>query len=143
MAREVYDVGGIVTLLSTELNSFANNTTVAASADFDNSANLNPWGLFELYCQYGSAPVANAVIGLWLISKIDGTNYEDYSGIEPARAPDVCFRVRAVTSAQRITVPGRLRLGLQLPVARNLATGQSFASSGNTIKVLPYTFEGV
>jgi len=143
MAREIYDVGTIVTLMSTELNSLANNTTAAASGDFDNSTNLNPWGLFELVCEYGVAPTANTVIGLWLISKIDGTNYEDYSAIEPARSPDVMFRVRAVTTAQRITVRGMLRPGLQLPVARNLATGQTLAASGNTIKVLPYTFEGV
>jgi hypothetical protein len=142
MAREQYDVGTIATLLSTELDSLANNTTVAAGSNFTNT-NENPWGLFELVCSYGSAPTANTVIGLWLMSAIDGTNFEDYSGIEPARSPDVAFRVRAVTASQRVTVVARLRPGVQLPVARNLATGQTLAASGNTIKVLPYTFEGV
>jgi hypothetical protein len=142
MAREQYDVDSIATLLSTEMNSLANNTTAVASGNYTNT-NENPWGLFELVCTFGTAPTANTVIGLWLTSAIDGTNFEDGSGIEPARSPDVSFRVRAVTTAQRITVVGRLRPGVQLPVVRNLGTGQALAASGNTIKVLPYTFEGV
>jgi hypothetical protein len=142
MAREQYSVGTIATLMSTELDSLANNTTAIASGTYTNT-NGNPWGLFELVCQYGTAPTANTVIGLWLLSAIDGTNYEDGSGIEPARSPDVMWRVRAVTTAQRVTVVGRLRPGIQTPLARNLGTGQTLASSGNTIKVLPYTFEGV
>jgi hypothetical protein len=148
MAYEAFLQGTIATLLSTGMDSLANNALVAGSA-YDNTQGGSGGlgyvlGEFELVVTFGTAPSANSVIALWLLSRPDGTNYEDGgASLTPARAPDVTFPIRAVTTAQRVVIIAPLRPGLFTPLVKNDATGQAFAASGNTVKVRPLTFEAV
>lgn len=143
MAAEAYLQSAIATLLTTELNSLANNTNAAVGGAYANTAG-RPYAEFELFVNFGVAPTAGSQVLVWLLARPDGTNTEDgSSSITPARIADVVFPIRAVTGDQRIVVRAPLPPGTTYPLARNNATGQTMAASANTLKVRPYTFEGV
>lgn len=149
---EKYLLGSVATLMTTELNSLANNGTaissVASSGVYDNTVGGAGDGYtladVELVVTYGSAPTANTGVSVWFLSVPDGTNYEDGSGsITPGRMPDAVFPLRAVTTAQRIGRRIALPWGPFKTLAKNDGTGQAMAASGNTLKVRPCTTEGV
>lgn len=141
-----YKIGSTTTLLDTGLNSLANNS-LAVSAAYDNTQGQAGDGDsladLELVATFGTAPTAGAV-SVWFLGAIDDTNYEDGgASLTPARPADAVFYVRAVTTAQRQTQrvtlpPGKLKLLL-----KNDGTSQSFAASGNTLKLRPITTEAV
>ena len=133
--------GSIVTVLSTELNSLTNNSRAISAAQGADGTAADLLGDFELVVTYGANPTAESTIDLYLVRSADGTNYEDGDGsIRPA--PDAfvgSFPVRAVTTAQRIVLRDRpLPPGLWKALLHNNATGQTFASSGNTLKLRPH-----
>jgi hypothetical protein len=147
MPYERYRLGSISTQMSTDLNSMANNALVVAAADFDNTPGTNvgyTMAEYELVCTFGTAPAAGTVLSGWWLSTPDGTNREDGStSITPARAPDFVFPVRAVTTAQRIKMSAPLPPGVLRMLLKNDGTGQSLAASGNTVKIRPFTYDGV
>lgn len=148
MPYERYRRGSIATVMSTDLNNMANNALVVAAADFDNAAGGTGDGFtmaeYEAVFTFGTAPTAGTVLAGWWLATPDGTNREDGStSITPARAPDFVFPVRAVTTAQRIVVDAPLPVGAVRMLLKNDGTGQALAASGNTVKIRPYTYDGV
>jgi hypothetical protein len=142
-----YLFGTQTTLLSTELNSLANNSLAVGSA-FDNTQGQAGDGYvlcdLELVVTYGSAPGVSTACTLWCLGTQDGTNYEDGdASTTPARLPECTFPLRAVTSAQRIIRRVWLPWGKWKPLLKNDGTGQAMASTANQLKVLPYTPQGV
>lgn len=145
--------GASVSLLTTELNSLANNTNGSAGSAVNNVAggtsNADGYvrGAVELYlAAYTGTPTAGTGVSLWFLRSVDGgTNYEDgSSSVTPARTADVFIPVRALSSGpQRVAVPCWLPAGYWKPLARNEGTGITFASSGNTVVVRAETDEGV
>jgi len=133
--------GTIQTLLTTELNSLANNTNaISGSAiTFTNAGHLQ--AEIELVVTFGTAPTANTCLTLWLLREVDGTNYEDGgSSVTPGRAPDAFFPLRAVTTAQRIIMPiTNMPPGTAYVLVRNDGTGQTTAASANTVKIRTFT----
>jgi len=86
---------------------------------------------------------ANSSANVWFLQNVDGTNYEDGSAsVIPARAPDVVFPVRAVSTAQRMIRRTILPQGNWFVLIQH-ATGQTWNASGNTLKLLNATYEGV
>lgn len=143
MTTTKYLSGTIATLLSTELNSLANNSLAVGSA-YDNSANLNIMAEVELVVTYGSAPTANTGCSIWFLRDIDGTNYEDGgSSLTPSRPPDLVIPLETATTAQRITRRCAIPPGTFKPLLKNDGTGQAMAASANTLKILPLTFQAV
>lgn len=142
-----YLLGNQSTLLSTELNSLANNSLALGNA-FDNTVGQAGDGYVlcdvELVVTYGTAPTANTGCSVWFLSTQDGTNYEDgSSSVTPARLPDVVFPVRAVNTTQRIIRRVLLPWGVLKPLLKNDGTGQAMASSANTLKVRPVTYQNI
>lgn len=132
------------TLLSTELNSIANNNNAIKSSSVTLTTESYVLAEVELRVQFGGTPTANTSISVWFLREIDGTNFEDGSGsITPARNPDVVMPVRATSNAQRIIKSCVLPPGSFIPLIRNDGTGQSLAASGNTLKVRPVTLQSV
>jgi acyl-coenzyme A thioesterase PaaI-like protein len=136
-----YFGGSIATLLDTQLNSLANNALAIGTA-----YTMSPAGYLlaevELVATYGVAPTANTGVSVWFLRAIDAANYEDGdASTTPARPPDVVLPVRAVTSAQRVTRRCVVPPGTWKPLLKNDGTGQTMAASGNTLKVLPLTFQ--
>jgi hypothetical protein len=129
-------------LLSTELNSLANNTNCTPSSALNNIQGESgkegyPRGKVELLlAAYSGTPTANTGVSVWFLRAPDGTNYEDgSSSVTPARPPDVFIPVRAVASGpQRVVKECWFPVGLFKALARNEGTGISFASSGNTLR---------
>ena len=141
------EAGSIATLLSTEMNSLANNAA-ALGAEFDNSAGLWLFGLFELNVTFGTGPTAGSTVDLYIIPAPDGTNYDDAvtgaSGSAPATSYAGGFPLRNVTSAQKVPL-GVVRR-IELPPTKFKAfvinrSGQSFPSSGSTVKLVPYGYQ--
>lgn len=132
--------GTIQTLLSTEMNSLANNSNaVHATSVTITSATFLRCEL-EVVVDFAVAPVANTAMVLWLLREVDGTNFENgTSSITPLRVPDAFFPLRAVTGVQRIIVTAELPPGVVRPLIRNDVTGQALVSSGNTLKIRPLT----
>ena len=131
-------------ILTTELNSLANNTNVVKSTAMAPTSSEFTMVEVELYVTFGSAPTANTAVSVWFLREIDGTNYEDgSSSIIPTRNPDVVFGVRATTNPQRMIKTCILPPGNFKPMVRNEGTGQAFAASGNTVKIRPVTLQSV
>lgn len=134
--------GTITTVLSTGLNSQANNANVISSAITLSTGEPGyRWGEWELYiASAGAAMTANTAFTGWIIQTLDGTNDEDGgTSVTPARSPDLVFPVRAVSTAQRINCESWLPTGGFKVLLRNDGTGQTIAASGNTLKVRPKT----
>jgi hypothetical protein len=132
------------TLLSTELNSIANNTNAIKSSSVTLTTQSYVLAEVELRVQFGGTPTANTSVSVWFLREVDGTNFEDGSGsITPARNPDVVIPVRATSNVQRIIKSCILPAGSFIPLIRNDGTGQSFAASGNTLKVRPLTLQSI
>lgn len=134
--------GTITTVLSTGLNSLANNSNVLSSAiTLITGEPGYRWGEWELYIASSAAAMtANTSFVGWIIQALDGSNDEDGgTSVTPARTPDIVFPVRAVSTAQRMTAFSQLPTGSFKLLLRNDGTGQTIASSGNTLKVRPMT----
>lgn len=143
MASFKYEAASIATLLSTELNSLANGSA-ALGAEYNNSSNLYLWGAFELAVTFGSAPTAGSLINLYFEIAADGSNYSDDQSISSAYIGG--FPLRNVTSAQRVPLALGMSGPIWLPPTKFKVravnnSGQSFPSSGSTIKMVPHRLQ--
>lgn len=151
MATIKLEAGTIVSVATTELNSLANNAG-ALGAEYDNSANLYMFGLFELNVTFGTAPTAGNTVDLYIIPAPDGTNYDDATTGASGAAPGTTYvgglPLRAVTTAQKVPL-GLGQAGyIQLPPTKFKVfalnkSGQAFPASGSTIKLVPYRYQSV
>lgn len=152
MATIKYEAGAIQSLLTTELDSLANGAA-ALGVEYDNTAGLYLWGLFELAVTFGTNPTAGSLINLYIIPAPDGTNYTDAvtgaGGTAPSTAFAGGFPLRAVTTAQRISlgVHGLFPL-IPLPPTKFKAfvvnnSGQSFPASGSVVRMIPMRLQAI
>jgi hypothetical protein len=134
--------GNPISVLTTELNSLASTGSAITASAIDNDTDHDMYADFELVITYGSAPTAGSLIELYVVRTVDGTNFEDGSTtgpVVPASGFAGAFVLRAVTTAQRMIVPGVAippRDFHVMVVAKT--TGQTAAASGNTLKALFY-----
>ena len=136
---------GVSTAMSTELDALATSTGKAISAAIDNSTNLDLFDDLELAVDFVSAPTAGTVIELYLLPSIDGSVYPDGSAsILPQASLFVGgFTVRAVTTAQVMSLRGvALPPGLFKYLVQN-TTNQAFPASGSTLRRNPYQLKSV
>ncbi len=132
----------IATALTTELNSLANGSTSALSAEIDNSTTKYLYADIELSLA-SLTPTANGYVALYLVPTIDGTNYPLFdTGTSPGTANNNyfvgSFMTKAAAAAQRIAMRE-----IQLPAGKyKLAVyngaGAALAASGNTLSWRPY-----
>lgn len=147
--EKILIVSGPTTLLSTELNSLANNALAIVSSAFDNTQAATGDGslacYLELLVTFGTAPTANTGISIWFLRTVDGgTNFEDGgTSLTPVRGFDTSIGVAASTSAQRLIKEVKLPAGKFKLLLKNDGTGQAFAASGNTIRMTTYTYQAV
>lgn len=130
--------GTIASALTTELNALADSTNTVAGPAYDNSS------LLDLYCDIelvlalqGSARSAGATVDVFMVTRVDGTNYGD---INHQTAELVAsFPLDAATTARRAVArdvplpPERVEF-----FARN-RTGQALAATLNTVKIRPHS----
>lgn len=137
--RSTRGTAGLITLLTTELNSLANNAAAISASAITNTTELDQYADFELVFQHGSAPTADTTHDLYLVRSVDGTNYEDSSSSRPPAMGSVgSFVCDNTTSAQRKVIPSILLPPGDHKIMLVNKSGQAMASSANTLKALVY-----
>jgi len=145
MASVKWEAGSESTVMGTELNSVADDG-IAVSIEIDNSTDLYLFDDVEwANATWGGAPSSGAVVELYaVLEELDGAGYED--GEDGTNAPPSSnlvgvFNIRAATSAQ-------VHILRQVPIPPQKfkyviinKTGQTTASSGNTLKRQPYRYQ--
>jgi hypothetical protein len=130
----------IANVHTTSLNSLANNANSAASSAIDNTTALDLYDDLTLtIATQGSARNGGAIVSVYLIMALDGTNYDAVS--ESTAELVATFALDAATTARQSTrrdVP--IPPGLFEYFVRN-QTGQAFASSGNILERRPHSLE--
>lgn len=136
-------VSSAVTALSTELDSLGDGSYSAAGSVVDNASEHNVYGDFELHVSFGSAPSGDGFISLYLLTALDGTNYQDGGGsvAPPHTAWRGNFPLRAVTDAQRVHLHGIVLPPSKFKAVIRNSSGQAFPSSGSTVKLYTYNEE--
>lgn len=130
----------IASALTTQLNSLANNANTAASAEIDNTTDLNLYHDLTLtIATQGSARSAGATVTVYLIMALDGTNFDDVDATTAEVA--AVFPLDAATTARQATrrdipiPPGKFKYFI-----RN-TTGQALAASGNLLEYRAHNVE--
>lgn len=137
-------------LLTTELNSMtASGGLSTLGAAFDNQAGKDRWASFVLNVTFGTAPTAGGTVDLYLVPRIDLTNFADSSDPLQLSMLVATFTVRNTTSAQRIAgaaygPPGGIitRLApLQYKAIAVNNADQAFPASGSTLSMTTFVEE--
>jgi hypothetical protein len=129
-----------VDILTTELNSLANNAGSAPSTAVPNdtgNVDLDFYVDLELTVTFGSAPTDGFAVECYVVRQIDGSNYEDASSsgpIVPRNGFVGSFLVRNVTTAQRIIIPGVVLPPRDFKLMVVNKTGQAFPASGSKVR---------
>jgi hypothetical protein len=75
-------------------------------SEIDNETNKDRFATVTLTVTHGTAATANRVWLLYLLLETDGATFEDGgASTQPGKMHTVAFPVRAVTTAQRISIP--------------------------------------
>lgn len=129
------------TVLSTGLNSLANNTMSAASSSIANQTNLDIYVDIEVVLA-SLSPSSGSFVALYILEAIDGTNFPAQSDADLRLTTTqlLCTIPTGTTAstAQRIAVrnvvipPGIFQIKL------DNQTGVSLNASGNTVKFNAY-----
>lgn len=129
--------GSSTTLATTALNSLA-NVTLAAVTAYDNSSNLYPLCSLELHlATQGGARSAGATVSVYMAHDAVGSSTQDVVVESPVVA---VFPLDAATTARSHTIHNiPLPPSGVITMAVYNGTGQAFAASGNTLKIVPYT----
>jgi len=135
----------IENIVTTELNSLANGYgAVSGTITIDNLLYAD---LELLTGTWGVAPTAGSLVEVYIVRRIDGTNWENYtsgaSGVGPANGYVGGFPLAAVTSAQRIILPQITLPPLDCLFLFINKSGQTMNASGNTIKMRRYSEQSV
>ena len=138
------------TIMSTELNSLADDGVAIDGADYDNATNEYTEASFLLYCAgFGGVPDGGG-IELHAIYKVDGTHYGDSedgdvagtaASLVNASTLVGMFTVRAANEDQYLQCMGVPLLPFAVRFALKNTTGQALAASGNTLGIYPYNPE--
>lgn len=136
-------VGTASTVMTTELNTLANNASLVSSVAGTSgviSPITQPSLLVELYVTFGTGPTTGN-IQIWFLKTLDnGTTFEDgSSSITPTRTPDISLGPNAITTGQRLQKICDSPLTAFKILVKNNGTAQAFAASGNVLRILPFT----
>jgi hypothetical protein len=142
-----YETGSLATFLSTELNSLAAGSdalqNLGTNPAYDNT-NGYLWGDIEVYVTYPTAPTAGKTVDIYLSEAVDGGNYADLaSGVLPPNHLLGSVPLRNVNTAQRLVLRGVPLPPCVFKLLAHNGADQALASSGNTVRLLPYREQGV
>lgn len=135
-------------LLTTELDSLADDGIAVDGADYDNGTNKFRWADFLLLANdFAAAPDAGALFELHLFYKLDGTNYgdgEDGDVLSPTPSGNSFHGVFQIEDAAGVQYQQVLGVPLSPKVFRACLVnqcGQALAAAGSTLKMYPHNEE--
>lgn len=139
-------VQGTETLMSTDLNTLADDTVNVGTVLPDNTSNRYFYVEFELYlASVDLSAQTSPGVELYMVPSYDGTNYADTgtdasNSVYPPTQYLVCVLGVAETSAVHRAVSPHIIIDplKYTPVVIN-KTGAAFAATGNTLKSKTYT----
>ena len=125
-------------LLTTELNSLADNVRTAVGTEYANQTNLNQYGWFVLEATWAISPDDDVPhCKLYLVRKFDGTAYDDGSA-SVVPSPDAlvgAFHVQGATAAQNLVIGPVLLPPFAFKLLLENQTGQALPASGSTVAI--------
>jgi|SRR5215472_6691466 len=131
------------TVLSTGLNTLANNTMSAASATYANQTNLDLYCDIEVFLNTFS-PSAGAYVAIYVLAAIDGSNFPAQSDADLRLTSTqlLCTVPTGTTAstAQRIAVRNILLPPQPIQFKLDNQTGGTLSASGNTVKIDAYSY---
>lgn len=147
VSKVIWDESSTPTeIMTTQLNTLINNTITTASTTINNDTDLDMYYWLELNVTFGTAPSDTVpTVDVYKAESLDGTNFQS----DPVTGGTDCmhqfvgsFPVRKVTSAQRLIIGPFLMGPNDHKLFLDNQTGQSTASSGNTLDFKPANPEG-
>lgn len=131
--------GTIRSVLTTDLNSLGNNTNSAASAEYNNSTDLDLMVDLVLNLGTQATRTGGGTVGIYLLSAIDGSTYDTLNEITAEvwtvfQLPPTTAAIQA-TKRDLALPPGRSKL-----FVRN-QTGVAFNASGNFVKWVTHSLQ--
>jgi hypothetical protein len=141
-------IQGASTILSTGLNSLVNaDRNLSAAISNDGSGEHYPYAMFELnIAAQGTNRVAGAHCALYILPTIDGSTYpygDDSLDPSPSLLVGSFALDDGALAARVVTIWGIPLPPTDFKVVLKNNTGQTLASSGNTLKIAQYTVESV
>ena len=134
---------GLTSVLTTGLNSLANNTMSAASATYANQTNLDLYVDIEVVLA-SLSPTAGAYVSIYVLESVDGTNFPAQSDADLRLTSTQLLCVIPVgttaATAQRVTARNILLPPAAIQFKLDNQTGVALNASGNTVKILPYDY---
>jgi hypothetical protein len=140
-----------LTLLTTEMNSLATGNTAlssvgGSSGKFTNSNTAQGMigRLFLTLGTIGTALTAGAAASIWWIPSYDGTHFETtVSNASQARSPDAVIALPSttITAANIYASAPTFIEALEFYTFLQNNTGQTFASSANTLALAPFSMQ--
>jgi hypothetical protein len=132
---------GVQTVMSTELNSVTNTSMTQSSSSYDNTVNLDIYVDVEINLA-AISPGSGAYVALWIEESVDGTNFpaQSASDLRLTSTQLLCSIPIGVTAstAQRVVARQVVIPPAKFFINFDNQAGVSLASSGNTVKFLPY-----
>jgi hypothetical protein len=138
------------TILTTELNSLADDGVAIDGADYDNAANKYTEASFLLYISGFAGVPDGGGVELHAIYKVDGTHYGDREdGDVAGTAANLIgansflgtFDVRAADEDQYLQLMGVPLKPFAVRFAVKNTTGQAFDAANSTLAIYPYNPE--
>jgi hypothetical protein len=134
---------GLTSVLTTGLNSLANNTMSAASATYANQTNLDLYADIEVVLA-SLSPAAGAFVAIYILESVDGTNFPAQSDADLRLTSTQLLAVLPVgvtaATAQRVVARNVLLPPAAIQFKLDNQTGVALNASGNTVKILPYDY---
>jgi hypothetical protein len=135
----------LTTVMSTELNSLANGSSVSTlgnTGPYDNTSNLNVYADIEVNLA-SLSPTSGATISLFILSSVDGSNYPAQSTSDVQLTSTQLLTTIPIgitaSTAQRIPVRQVVIPPTKFQIVLLNNSGVALASSGNTVKFLSYS----
>ena len=130
----------IASLLTTELNSLANNTKSSASSAVDNTSNKDLWIDLNLSIATTSSRTAGGGVAVYMVQALDGTNYPTVN--------ETCDRLVAYWTLDAATTARPELIEWNIPIPPGLVKfyilnqmGVSFAASGSLLEFRAHSIE--
>jgi len=124
------------TVLTTELNALADDGVSALGTEYDNSTGLDTFGLLELGVDFVSAPTANAVVSIYMLKALDGTNYENAPILATRNADLVASIGMEATTSARIYMSHTFEMPpCKVKFVLINESGQAFPATGSTVEL--------